>query len=133
IARQLDLPTREIGYAGLKDAHAVTRQLFTIPRVSEEQVMQLTGGDVTVIWAARHRNKLRMGHLSANRFAVKIRDVQATDVVKLKPIVDQLQQHGMPNYFGSQRFGRRGDNHLVGLALLREDAAAAMAQLLGNP
>jgi len=64
---------------------------------------------------------------------VRIRDVNATDVVKLAPVVKQLQERGMPNYFGEQRFGRRHDNHLTGAALLRGDNAGVLKLLLGTP
>ena len=63
--------------------------------------------NITVQWAARHGNKLRLGHLKGNRFAIKIRDVDATDVVKIGPVLETLQRRGMPNYFGEQRFGRQ--------------------------
>src|SRR5207249_6691245 len=62
-----------------------------------------------------------------------IRDVEPTAVVKLRPVVDLLEQRGMPNYFGEQRFGRRGDNDLLGAALVRDDNAAVLKLLLGSP
>ncbi len=133
LARALNLPPREIGYAGMKDAQAVSRQILSIPRVTPEQVGALKWDDLEILWATPHGNKLRLGHLSGNRFAIKIRDVQPTDVVKVKPLLDEMQKRGMPNYFGEQRFGRRGDNHLLGAALIREDDAAAIKHLLGTP
>src|SRR5689334_22893787 len=108
VARALNINSRDIGYAGLKDAKAVTRQVISIPGKPEEQVMGLKLPNLTVLWAARHVNKLKLGHLKANRFAIKIRDVNPTDVLKVRPVLAQLQQRGMPNYFGEQRFGRRG-------------------------
>ena len=133
IARALNVSPRDIGYAGLKDAAAITRQLFSIPGVTESAVMNLHLPQMSMKWAARHGNKLRTGHLRGNRFAVKIRQVNPTDVVKLTPLVRRLQDRGMPNYFGEQRFGRRGNNHLLGAALLRGDDAEAIRLLLGAP
>ncbi|MGC8001341.1 tRNA pseudouridine(13) synthase TruD, partial [Salmonella enterica] len=75
----------------------------------------------TVQWAARHGNKLRLGHLKGNRFAIKVRGVNATDVVRLRAPIDELARRGMPNYFGEQRFGRRNDNDRLGAALMRGD------------
>jgi tRNA pseudouridine13 synthase len=86
-----------------------------------------------VQWAARHGNKLRLGHLAGNRFAIKIRDVNPTDVVKLGPAIELLRKRGMPNYFGEQRFGRRGNNDLLGAALLAGDDARVLRLLLGSP
>ena len=133
VARALNVPARDIGYAGLKDAAAITRQIFSIPGTTEEAVMNLHLSDISIKWAARHGNKLRLGHLSGNRFAVKIRGVNPTDVVKLTPLVKRLADRGMPNYFGEQRFGRRRNNHLLGAALLRGDDMEALKLLLGSP
>lgn len=133
LGRKLYVNTRNIGYAGLKDARAVTRQLLSIQGTTPEAVMRVAIPNLTVQWAARHGNKLRLGHLAGNRFAIKIRGVNPTDVVKLTPVIELLRQKGMPNYFGEQRFGRRGDNHLLGAALVRGDDAELLRLLLGNP
>lgn len=133
IARALDMPSREIGYAGLKDARAITRQVFSLAGVSEQQIMDLRIDRLTVQWAARHGNKLRLGHLAGNRFAIKIRQVNPTDVVKLKAPLEVLEKRGLPNFFGEQRFGRRGNNHLLGAALIRGDNQAVLQLLLGDP
>lgn len=133
IAAALNVPARDIGFAGLKDAKAISRQIVSIPLVSEEAVMNLKVPGLTVQWAARHGNKLRLGHLKANRFAIKIRDVNATDVVKLRPVLDVIERRGMPNFFGEQRFGRRGDNDRLGAALIRGDNSEILHLLLGSP
>src|SRR5690242_11250169 len=64
IAAALQISSRDIGYAGLKDARAVTRQIFSIQGVTPEQVMSLKIPDMTIHWADRHGNKLRLGHLA---------------------------------------------------------------------
>jgi tRNA pseudouridine13 synthase len=133
ISYELGVSSRDIGYAGMKDAHAITRQTLSIWGTTEQKVMGLKIPDVTVQWAVRHGNKLRLGHLAGNRFAIKIRDVDATAVVKLKPVLDRIQQVGMPNYFGEQRFGRRENNDLLGAALIRGDYAGLLKLLLGGP
>jgi tRNA pseudouridine13 synthase len=133
IAAALGVSQRDIGYAGLKDARAISRQIFSIWGTTPEAVMALKVPDVTVQWAARHLNKLRLGHLAGNRFAIKIRDVEPTDVLKVGPILQTLQQRGLPNYFGEQRFGRRNDNDQLGAALVRGDGRELIHLLLGNP
>jgi tRNA pseudouridine13 synthase len=133
VAAALGVSTRDVGYAGLKDARAVTRQVFSVWGTSEQAVMDLRLPGITVRWAARHGNKLRLGHLAANRFAIKIRDVNPTDVVKLKEPLDVIRRRGMPNYFGEQRFGRRGDNDRLGAALVRDDNVGVLSLLLGRP
>jgi tRNA pseudouridine13 synthase len=117
----------------MKDARAVTRQVLSIPGVTEEQVMSVSIPGIQVLWAARHGNKIRLGHLAGNRFAIKVRGVIPTDVVKLEPVMAELSRRGMPNYFGEQRFGRRGDNDRLGAAFVRGDDEGALRLLLGNP
>jgi tRNA pseudouridine13 synthase len=133
IADALRVPSREVGYAGMKDARAVTRQVLSIPGTTEEAAMNLQIPNLTVNWAVRHGNKLRLGHLAANRFAIKIRDVTPTDVVTLRPVLSTIEKRGMPNFFGEQRFGRRGDNDLLGAALVRGDDQGVLNLLLGSP
>lgn len=132
IARTLDVNPREIGFAGMKDADAITRQHLTIPRVSLESLMAIQSPKLSILSAERHLNKLRLGHLKGNRFAIKIRDVEPSHVVRLRPILDRLEQVGMPNFFGEQRFGRRGDNDQLGAAILRSDHDALIKLVLGT-
>lgn len=133
IAAALNVPAMDIGYGGLKDTRAISRQILSIRGTTEEAVMGMSLPDITVQWARRHGNKLRLGHLAGNRFAIKIRNVNPTDVVKLRPVLDILQKRGMPNYFGEQRFGRRGDNDVLGACLVRGRPEELLKRLLGTP
>jgi tRNA pseudouridine13 synthase len=133
LSTALNVHPRDIGYAGMKDAHAITRQIFSIAGTTPEAVMGAFLPNMTVQWAARHGNKLRLGHLAGNRFAIKIREVNPTDVIKLKPVLDVIQRRGLPNFFGEQRFGRRDNNDLLGAALVRGDNEAVLRLLLGSP
>src|SRR5439155_3016638 len=63
MAAALGVSQRDIGYAGMKDARAISRQVLSILGTSEEAVMGLRLANVSVLWAARHGNKLRLGHL----------------------------------------------------------------------
>lgn len=138
IARALDVPPRDIGYAGLKDRHALTRQLFSVSSegtgVDEEKVMMMQTGDIVPQWAARHGNKLKIGHLSGNRFAIRIRDVNPTDVLRLRPVLDRLAERGLPNYYGEQRFGADAarPTDALGLALIRQDWQGFCDRFLGG-
>jgi tRNA pseudouridine13 synthase len=133
IARALGVSTRDIGYAGMKDARAITRQVISVWGTTPEAVMALRMPNLSVLWAARHGNKLRLGHLKGNRFAIKIREVDPMKVTTLRPVIDRIVKLGMPNYFGEQRFGRRGDNDKLGAALIRDDNEAVLKLLLGTP
>lgn len=133
IADALGVSPRDIGYAGMKDARAITRQVLSIWGTTEQAVMGLQIPNLTVQWAVRHANKLRLGHLAGNRFAIKVRDVDPAAVVKIRPVLDLIQKKGMPNYFGEQRFGRRENNDLLGAALIRGDYPELLKLLLGSP
>lgn len=133
IAFALNVPRQNIGYAGMKDANAVTRQMLSIQGVSEQQVEALDIQNVVIRSVARHGNKMRLGHLRGNRFVVRIRNVDAGDVVKVQPVVDAIAKHGMPNFFGEQRFGTRHNNDLLGAALIRDDTMGVLKLLLGTP
>jgi tRNA pseudouridine13 synthase len=123
IAHRLGIATGEVGSAGLKDRHAVTRQWVSVPAAAEANLAQLPSDDLRVLRTSRHSNKLRAGHLHGNRFRILIRDV-ATNVdvpATVTAVVARLQQHGLPNYYGPQRFGRDAETLQLGRALLLDE------------
>ncbi|MBY0232723.1 MAG: tRNA pseudouridine(13) synthase TruD [Gemmataceae bacterium] len=120
LARILGVPAEDIGTAGLKDRHAVTRQWVSVPASAEPRVKDLDGEGVLVLSVSRHPNKLRPGHLHGNRFRVLVREPTAPDA--LPPLLERLRSHGLPNFYGPQRFGRDGETLQVGLDLMRGDA-----------
>src|SRR5579884_528771 len=123
VARQLGIPAGEVGVAGLKDRHAVTRQMVSVPESVAERLPQLEGEGVRVLRVGRHSNKLRPGHLHGNRFRIRIRDVVPDAEARLGALVGRLRQTGFANFYGPQRFGRDGDTARLGLALLRGERA----------
>jgi len=133
LARDLGVAERDIGYAGLKDARAVTRQTVSLTGVSPEQVAALTIPGVTVLASARHRNKLRLGHLAGNRFAIRIRGVAPDAGERALDILHVLADLGVPNRFGAQRYGIFGTSHRIGRAILRQDFATAAQLVIGDP
>jgi tRNA pseudouridine13 synthase len=124
IAHALQVNASDIGSAGMKDRHAITRQQLSLPRpVTPEQALALDVPGVRVLSAARHGNKLKTGHLRGNRFVLTLRElaVPAPEAAaRARAIFAALAvPPGVPNYYGEQRFGVRGDNSARGLALLR--------------
>lgn len=118
VARRLDVPPGEVGTAGLKDRRAVTRQMVSVPARAEANLARLDGDGIRLLRVSRHSNKLRPGHLHGNRFCVLIRDAAPNDVA-LNTLLERVRLHGLPNYYGAQRFGRDGETLRLGLALLR--------------
>jgi tRNA pseudouridine13 synthase len=133
ISRALGIDPRQAGYAGLKDAHAVTVQWLSLGDVPPARVERLDLPGIQILAVDRHTNKLRVGHLSGNRFKIRVRDVPEASLPAAQAILDRLVAHGVPNYYGEQRFGLRGDTHLLGRALVRQDAEALVQRLVGMP
>jgi tRNA pseudouridine13 synthase len=133
IANALGRQPRDIGYAGMKDAHGITRQWLSLEHVDPTRIESLDLTRIRVLATTRHTNKIKLGHLAGNRFEVKVRDMIDDPLHTARAIVETLTRRGVPNYFGPQRFGVRGDNAAVGLAIVREDYDEAIALILGRP
>ena len=100
------IPQREIGYAGLKDKHAVTTQWLSLPVAHSRPPTEWQLPDrFELIDVARHGNKLRIGHLAANRFRIRLVDVDAAAGARAGALAERIARAGIGNYFGSQRFG----------------------------
>ena len=118
VAQRLGIPVGDVGTAGLKDRHAVTRQWVSVPARCEPQVKAVDGGGITVLNVSRHPNKLKPGHLRGNRFRLLIRGADRSRADALAAVVDRLKSQGMPNYYGPQRFGRDGSTLDLGFRCL---------------
>jgi tRNA pseudouridine13 synthase len=125
IARRLGIGQGEVGSAGMKDRHAVTRQMISVPASVAERVQAIEGDGIRLLNIHRHSNKLRPGHLRGNRFRILVRDVNAKSAEIIPSLVERIQQFGLPNYYGPQRFGHDGETVHQGLALLRPASAEA--------
>lgn len=118
IARWAGISEMGVGYAGLKDRHAVTRQRFSVhlPGREAPDLATLETPDLRVLDSARHNRKLPRGALAGNRFELVLRDIEGD-----RPSIDArlagIAARGVPNYFGEQRFGRGGDNVANALAM----------------
>jgi tRNA pseudouridine13 synthase len=119
IGRALGISPRDIGTAGVKDRRAVTRQFVSVPARAEGHVERIETDRIRVLSSSRHGNKLRTGHLAGNRFSILVRHVDADAAARARPIAEAVNQHGFPNYYGEQRFGRDNETLELGLALLR--------------
>jgi len=101
------VPQRQIGYAGLKDRQAITKQWFSIqlPKVLDiEKINSALPDEVIIIDAKKHNRKIKTGQLDANEFEIIIREIQG-DKTQIENNIDSIIQNGVPNYFGPQRFG----------------------------
>lgn len=107
-----------VGYAGLKDRHAVTRQAFTVqlPGRADPDWSALAIAGVSVLSAARHDRKLKRGAHRGNRFRIRLREVRG-DRAAADARLEAMRARGVPNYFGEQRFGTDRNNLALAEAL----------------
>ena len=111
IARLARVQAHDVGYAGLKDRHAVTVQWFSVPALATTADLWrgVHTSEFKVLDVRGNSRKLKRGALTGNRFRIRLRKVTwSREQLDLK--VDALRAHGVPNYFGPQRFGRNGYN-----------------------
>ena len=122
LARQLagfaDVPAKDVGYSGLKDRHAITRQWFSVPRWNQPDWATFDVDGASILEVNRNARKLRRGAHRSNLFRIVLRSPEKGSDPFLgkgsEPfLVERLQrvrEEGVPNYFGEQRFGRDGGN-----------------------
>jgi tRNA pseudouridine13 synthase len=115
VARQLAAAAgcreHDVGYAGLKDRHAVATQWFSVPagKRSAADWRERTADEFVVLEAHPHRRKLPRGALAANHFRIRLRNLQS-DRDALRARLELIRIAGVPNYFGAQRFGKNAAN-----------------------
>ena len=109
LARAAGVAPRDVGYAGRKDRFAVARQTLSVPGLDPERALGLSLPGVRVLAAARHPHKLRTAQLRGNRFALRLRELDA-GLAALEAALAELAREGLPNRFGEQRYGSDGRN-----------------------
>jgi tRNA pseudouridine13 synthase len=136
LARALGRRRNDIGFAGLKDAKAVTRQWVSIEHVDASGLLALDIPYIKILQVTRHTNKIHLGHLEANRFRIRIRDVglpMKESLEVAQRVLSILSERGVPNFFGPQRFGNRNDGHLLGRAIVAGEVEEFLGLFLGRP
>jgi tRNA pseudouridine13 synthase len=111
LARLAQVPAADVGFAGLKDRHAVTVQWFSVPvrKVGADYWSAVRGPDFKVLEVFGNARKLQRGALTGNRFRIRLRNAAwSREQLELK--LSAVRTHGVPNYFGPQRFGREAFN-----------------------
>ncbi len=110
IARLAGVAQVAVGYAGLKDRHAVTTQHFSVhlPGRADPDWQRLEDAGVEVLAVARHHRKIRRGSLRGNRFCIRVVSARERDGAAVDARLAAIAALGVPNYFGGQRFGRQG-------------------------
>ena len=122
LARAAGVPVRAISYAGLKDRQALTRQWFSLhlPGKADPDLARAQDDTLQILKQARHRRKLQRGAHSANGFTLRLTGLMA-DRQALDARLSSIKAAGVPNYFGTQRFGHEGNNLEHALHCAREN------------
>lgn len=124
LAEYFEVDEMTVGYCGLKDRRAVTRQWFSVhlPNTPDALISSIPGAlstsEFQVLESCRHHKKLRRGMHQANSFVIRLRQVQG-DSNELEVKLKRISEQGVPNYFGEQRFGIDGGNLTEADSLLR--------------
>lgn len=126
----LGVKRRDIGHAGLKDKHAITKQYLSLPAIYEKSLHKIEGENIKILEVKRHANKLRIGHLRGNRFFMRLKKVDRINASKILANLEQIKEQGFYNYFGHQRFSM--DNIEAGRELTRRLASGSGKVRLGG-
>ncbi len=138
IAKEMKISRKRMGFAGMKDKSALTRQWLCVANieVSELEGLEEKLYNVKVLEIKQNEKKLRIGQLIGNKFRILIRNTEdpENDAETAKKILTKLEEVGVPNYYGWQRFGKnRPNTHKVGEFLVHNDIKGAVDSYIGNP
>jgi tRNA pseudouridine13 synthase len=115
IAKATKLEHRDIGYAGLKDKNATTIQYISIPKKYEREVIaNLTTQKIEILEKNYNKSPIKIGQLKGNKFAIILNKVTPQANIQIREIALQMQEDGIPNYYGYQRFGEDSKSYLQG-------------------
>lgn len=111
LANHAKIDLKDVGYAGLKDRHAVTRQWFSLPIKNKEPDLThvFNSDEFTLIEKGFYGVKLKRGALGGNQFKLVLRNVIG-ERSEIESRLALIKSKGVPNYFGAQRFGHDNEN-----------------------
>ncbi|MCB1665209.1 MAG: tRNA pseudouridine(13) synthase TruD [Pseudomonadales bacterium] len=111
LTRLAGVREQDIGYAGLKDRQGVCTQWFSIYVPGRElDTALLPAPGVSILAVTRNSRKLRRGSHLGNHFRIVLRELSGVNREDLEQRLCSVRDHGVPNYFGEQRFGRENRN-----------------------
>ena len=132
IAKFMGVRPGDVHVAGLKDAYAVTVQWMSIENGQAGRLERFRDGQIRIVQTANHHSPLRLGKLAGNRFVVRLRGVGVRQLPAARAVLEVLARRGVPNFFGEQRFGSRGDTGTLGEAMVRHDLGRFVRLFLGG-
>ena len=147
LSDHLGISRERVSWAGTKDKHAKTTQLFSISKVDPAELAAIDLSEVGIEVLGRSGRPILFGDLAGNEFEIVVSEPDTPG--NLDAVLDELAVFagsgfdsddedattiGVPNFFGQQRFGsERPVTHEVGLAIARGDWKEAVRAYVGNP
>ncbi len=120
ISRKLGVSVKRFGYAGTKDKRAVTYQKVSVWNVPMERLESVRIKDIELSGFEERRERINLGDLKGNRFEITVRDIGKGKRKGMEKNLERIKREGMINFYGKQRFGVRGNTHLVGKEIIRD-------------
>ncbi|MBI2122333.1 MAG: tRNA pseudouridine(13) synthase TruD [Candidatus Sungbacteria bacterium] len=120
ISQKLSLDKKFIGFAGIKDKHALTAQLLSFRGIQPEKLRDISASNFFLKNIYTGKGALQIGDLAGNRFTIFIRTREPISEQELLTKLAELEENGFWNFFYIQRFGvPRLISHKLGLLLLQ--------------
>ncbi|MBS7613898.1 tRNA pseudouridine(13) synthase TruD, partial [Candidatus Bathyarchaeota archaeon] len=135
-AKLLDVPVNAVGYAGLKDTVAVTRQYITVPVEELKTLIEnVKDKKLSLSFIGFSNKKLKPGCLVGNKFKVAVSLKGGEELDKVVNALRELSElSGIPGFYGYQRFGvRRPNTHVVGRFIVKRLWDEALREIVGHP
>jgi len=131
LAKKFRRGVRSTGFAGTKDRTSISTQLCSIYGIKPSMLNAVHVKDLSINGAWQSSIGIKLGDLLGNRFTISIRSINEEKYNMIGKAEAELNDYGFfPNYFGTQRFGVRDNNTIIGLSILKNDfESAAMAFL----
>lgn len=136
LSRGTGCSVKRIGYAGLKDKRGITCQRISLWQPNVEKLKGFMVKGMAIHHASWSAQRIDLGDLRGNRFTITIRNIPL-DEKEIETRMQTFQHqilHGVPNYYGEQRFGGfRNITHRVGKLLLQNKLEEAIMLYLTAP
>jgi len=126
LAKQCNINFKQIGFAGLKDTHAITTQYFSVEKACGDFKEQNVKAEI----AGYLDEPLKTGDLAGNKFKITIKELREREIYLAEKNLEQVKK-GVPNYFDSQRFGSlRGTDDFIAKDVLKGNYEAAIKKII---
>jgi len=131
VAQRWNLARSQIGFAGLKDRHALTRQFVTIDGGPRQNLKQT---NFELAYRGQVNRPVQARDIEANRFTIVLRDMSDAELATAEQAVADVAASGVANYFDEQRFGSLGESgEFIGKPWCLGDYERALWLALAEP